>query len=117
MSEVDLTKGVYLSNDTYDRFHNGYVALVDALGKVQPFIGGDLAVEIKDALAMKANLKGREMGKQRIWVSEDRCTLLTIWYDTPSDYIVGKPANVTIARRDDPGHTWGPPVTLTEEVA
>ncbi len=54
-------------------------------------------------------------GSQRIWVSDDRCTLLTIWYDTPSDYIVGKPANVVIARRDDPSHTWGPPVVLTEE--
>ena len=55
-------------------------------------------------------------GKYRIFVSDDRCTLLTIWYDNPSDYIVGKPANVTVARRDDPSHTWGPPVTLTEEV-
>ncbi len=52
----------------------------------------------------------------RIWVSDDRCTLLTIWYDNPGDYIVGgKPANVTIAHRDDPSHTWGPPVTLIEE--
>ncbi len=54
-------------------------------------------------------------GKQRIWVSEHRRILLTIWYDTPSDYIVGKPANVTVAFRDDPSHTWGPPITLTEE--
>ena len=56
-------------------------------------------------------------GKYRTRVSDDRCTLLTIWYDNPSDYIVGKPANVTVALRDDPSHTWGPPVALTEEAS
>jgi hypothetical protein len=52
---------------------------------------------------------------QKIWVSEDRCTLLTMWFDTPSDYVLGKPANVSVATREHPSHTWGPPVLLTEE--
>jgi hypothetical protein len=46
--------------------------------------------------------------EQRIWVSEDRCILLTIWQGNPHP-------NVTVATREDPSHTWGPPVTLTEE--
>ena len=57
----------------------------------------------------------RLLGSQRIWVSDDRRTLLTIWYDTPSDYIVGKPANVTVAYRGHPSQTWGPPIMLIEE--
>jgi len=56
-------------------------------------------------------------GKYRTWVSEDRRTLLMIWYDTPSDYITGKPANVTVATRENSYETWGPPVTLIEEKA
>lgn len=55
------------------------------------------------------------MPSYRLWVSEDRCLLMRMWYDTPSDYVVGKPANVEIATRESPAHTWGPPVPLTEE--
>jgi len=40
-----------------------------------------------------------------IFVSADRCTLVTVW---PS----GK---VEVALRDDPGHTWGPPTVCEEE--
>ncbi len=52
-----------------------------------------------------------EGGYQRIWVSEDRCILLTIWQ---REYATSVPT-VTVAVRDDPAHTWGPPVKLTEE--
>jgi hypothetical protein len=41
----------------------------------------------------------------RIFVSEDRCTLVTIW---PT-------GTVQVATRIRPWMTWGPPVTLTEE--
>ncbi len=52
---------------------------------------------------------------QRIWVSEDRCTLLTIWYDIELLALDSDTTVVTVARRDHPSHTWGPPITLTEE--
>ncbi len=45
------------------------------------------------------------LSKDRIWVSEDRCTLVTVWSS----------GTATVATRDDPSHTWGPPITLTEE--
>ena len=53
------------------------------------------------------------MNSHRIWVSEDRCTLVTIWYEMPAGQ--GDPGLVTVAQRDDPSYTWGPPVTLNEE--
>ncbi len=46
------------------------------------------------------------MNDQRIWVNEERTILVTAW--TASE-------TVTVAFRDDPSHTWGPPITLTEE--
>jgi hypothetical protein len=41
----------------------------------------------------------------RLWVSEDRCTLVRMWDS-------GK---VEVARRNASWETWGPPVVLTEE--
>lgn len=49
----------------------------------------------------------------RLWVSEDRCTLVRMWesIDTSeAGHFV-----VEVATRAHPSHTWGPPVTLTEE--
>jgi hypothetical protein len=52
---------------------------------------------------------------QRIWVSEDRCVLLSVWFDDMDAYYTCYPSSVTVATREHPSHTWGPPVTLTEE--
>jgi hypothetical protein len=41
----------------------------------------------------------------RTFVSEDRCTMVTIW---PS-------GSMHVATRPLPGATWGPPVTVVEE--
>lgn len=41
----------------------------------------------------------------RIWVSEDRCTFFRLWPNGRAE----------VARRDHPGHVWGPPIPLEEE--
>ena len=41
----------------------------------------------------------------RLWVSEDRCTLVRFWNE----------GIVEVCRRDVPGGIWGPPVELSEE--
>lgn len=41
----------------------------------------------------------------RIWVSSDRCTLVTLYDD----------GTMTVATRPDAGAIWGPPVTVREE--
>lgn len=41
----------------------------------------------------------------RLWVSEDRCVMVELWED----------GTCRVARRESPDHTWGPPVTLSEE--
>ncbi len=46
-----------------------------------------------------------ESQRDRIWVSPDRCVLITMWAS----------GTVTFAHRFDPSHTWRPPITLTEE--
>ena len=52
--------------------------------------------------------------RHRIWVSDDRRVLLTIWYE--NDLLpLDSATEVTVATREDPSHTWGPPITLTEE--
>ncbi len=73
MAEVDLTKGVYLANDTYDRFRDAYVALVDALTEARPYVYNTMSDRnmnkdwryetarsvlgrVDAALAMRANL-------------------------------------------------------------
>jgi hypothetical protein len=63
------------------------------------------------------------MSDYRLWVSEDRCTLVRVWIDLVD--VTGAGAGdleilpgatrCEIATRDDPSHTWGPPVRLTEE--
>jgi hypothetical protein len=45
------------------------------------------------------------LDQPRVLVSADRCTLAYIWPDGP----------ITVATRDDPDATWGPPVTVEEE--
>jgi hypothetical protein len=49
------------------------------------------------------------MNEQRIWVSSDRCILVTMWESVADEPVV------TVATRQNPAHTWGPPITLTEE--
>jgi hypothetical protein len=46
------------------------------------------------------------LAKDRIWVNEERTVLVRLWAG----------GTMEVARRDDPSHTWGPPVYLTEEV-
>lgn len=41
----------------------------------------------------------------RLWVSEDRCTMIHMWDD----------GTVTVATRPDPSATWGPPIRMVEE--
>jgi hypothetical protein len=41
----------------------------------------------------------------RLWVNEDRTVLVRQWED----------GTVEVATREHASHTWGPPVTLTEE--
>ncbi len=54
-------------------------------------------------------------GRERIWVSDDRCNMVMFWYDSLNDLIADRASSVTVAYREDPSHTWGPPITLTEE--
>lgn len=42
----------------------------------------------------------------RIWVNEERTVLVTLWIARRM---------LTVARRNHPSHTWGPPEYLTEE--
>jgi hypothetical protein len=44
-------------------------------------------------------------GKDALYVSADRCTLVRVWAS----------GTVECARRDTPDHIWGPPVYLTKE--
>jgi hypothetical protein len=44
--------------------------------------------------------------RYRLWVNEERTVLVELWLDTET---------LTVARRDHPSDTWGPPVTLNEE--
>lgn len=41
----------------------------------------------------------------RIWVNEDRTTLVTLWNS----------GTVEVATRETPDHTWGPPTYCKEE--
>jgi hypothetical protein len=41
----------------------------------------------------------------RLWVNDDRTVMLRMWPD----------GQVEVCLRDDAGHTWGPPIMLTEE--
>lgn len=43
------------------------------------------------------------MSHYRLWVNTERTLLVRQWSDGP----------VEIAERDDPGMTWGPPVTTS----
>ena len=45
------------------------------------------------------------MSDYRIWVNDERTLLVTMWPN----------GTVTVAERDHPSHTWGPPRFLTEE--
>jgi len=46
-----------------------------------------------------------EVAQDRLYVNEERTVFVRIWAD----------GTVEVARRDDPSHTWGPPVYLKEE--
>ena len=41
----------------------------------------------------------------RVWVNEARTVLVEMWPD----------GTVTVATRENPSDTWGPPVTVKEE--
>ena len=41
----------------------------------------------------------------RLWVNDQRTVMIEMWDN----------GTVTVATRDHPSHTWGPPVTLNEE--
>lgn len=41
----------------------------------------------------------------RLWVNEARTVLVTLWSS----------GVMTVATRETPAHTWGPPVTVVEE--
>jgi hypothetical protein len=45
------------------------------------------------------------MREYQIWVNDERTILVTVWPNGVA----------TVAFRDTSAHTWGPPVTLTEE--
>lgn len=63
--EMGLKTDVRLAAETYDRFHNAYVALQEALIRARTFLahiaGRDLLDQIDDALAMKSNLEERDV--------------------------------------------------------
>ena len=44
--------------------------------------------------------------RYRLWVNEERTVLVELWLAT---------GTVTVALREHPSDTWGPPITLTEE--
>lgn len=41
----------------------------------------------------------------RIFVNKERTVLVSVWQN----------GTMTVATREHPSHTWGPPVTVTEE--
>lgn len=43
--------------------------------------------------------------EDKLYVNEERTVLVRVWSS----------GTVEVATRDDPSHTWGPPVYLTEE--
>lgn len=43
--------------------------------------------------------------KDRLFVNEERTVFVRMWAS----------GVVEVARRDDPSHTWGPPIRLAEE--
>ena len=45
------------------------------------------------------------MSDHKLYVNEERTVLVRVWDS----------GTVEVARRDDPSHTWGPPVYLKEE--
>ncbi len=58
------------------------------------------------------------MTDYRLWVSDDRCTLLRIWgpaIDVTTSRTNPDDKIVEVAIRETPNHTWGPPVSLYEE--
>ena len=50
------------------------------------------------------------MSDYRLWVSDDRCTLVELWPATDEHDEI-----VKVATRTATNQTWGPPVYLTEE--
>lgn len=45
-------------------------------------------------------------GDYDLWVSEDRKLMVRVWREIDK---------AEAATRDDPGHTWGPPIKLERE--
>lgn len=46
-----------------------------------------------------------EENTYRLWVNKERTVLVELWTD----------GTMTVARRESPSHTWGPPVNVAEE--
>ena len=43
--------------------------------------------------------------KYRLWVNDQRTVMIEMW----------ESGEVTVATRESPSHTWGPPITMSEE--
>jgi len=43
--------------------------------------------------------------RYRLWVNDERTVMVEVWTN----------GTATVATRDHPSHTWGPPTTLAEE--
>ena len=41
----------------------------------------------------------------RLWVNDTRTVMIELWED----------GTCTVATREKPSHTWGPPITMREE--
>ena len=62
------------------------------------------AEQVREALGRVA---AAEPGRVRVWVSDDRRTLVRLWAS----------GEMELAWREGPSHTWGPPIVLHEERA
>ena len=46
----------------------------------------------------------------RVWTNDERTLLVRLWND------IGLGEELEVATRESPAHSWGPPVTFSEEV-
>lgn len=76
--------------------------------------GWNRPLSAEETRIVLAELERREMqeiegerpaARDRLYVNEERTVFVRVWAD----------GTVEVARRDDPSHTWGPPVYLKEE--
>lgn len=110
MFDKDMTESV-------TRLLTAYRARIDIMNDPSDPDDKDVDEEFWLALDSCYNICGPELGidpppdvvegdAYTNFVNEDRTVLVTRWEDS---------GTTTVAFRETPGHTWGPPITVTKE--